>query len=133
MHLGYVIIYVKDIQETVAFYEKAFGLKSRFIHESGAYAEMETGSTALAFVDEKFIKNSLSFRLNRHSEEAAGIEISLVIDHVEQQFDKAIKAGALSVVKPTKKPWGQIVSYVKDNNGCLVEISSLIEVHETAK
>lgn len=127
MRLGYVIIYVKDIQETIAFYEKAFGLKRRFIHESGAYAEMETGTTALAFVDEKFVKDSLSFRPNRHSEEAAGIEISLVTDHVEQQFDKAIKAGATSVVKPTQKPWGQIVSYVRDNNGCLVEICSPIE------
>lgn len=127
MHLGYVIIYVKDIQETVAFYEKAFGLKVRFIHESGIYAEMETGTTALAFVDEKFVNDSLSFRPNRHSEEAAGIEISLVTDHVEQQFDKAIKAGAILVVKPTQKPWGQIVSYVKDNNGCLVEICSPIE------
>ncbi len=34
MRLGYIIIYVKDIQETVAFYEKAFGLKYRSIHES---------------------------------------------------------------------------------------------------
>jgi uncharacterized glyoxalase superfamily protein PhnB len=127
MRLGYVIIYVKDIPETVAFYEKAFGLKNRFIHESGAYAEMETGSTALAFVDEKFVKESLFFRPNRHSEEAGGIEISLVTEHVGQQFDKAIKAGAISVVKPTQKPWGQIVSYVRDNNGCLIEICSPIE------
>lgn len=123
MRLGYVIIYVKDIQETVTFYEKAFGLKPRFIHESGAYAEMETGSTALAFVDEKFV-NHLSFRPNRSSEQAAGIEISLVTDQVQHQFDKAIKAGATSVVTPAQKPWGQLVSYVKDNNGCLVEICS---------
>lgn len=128
MRLGYVIIYVRDIQETVTFYEKAFGLKLRFIHESGAYAEMETGATALSFVDEKFIKDSLAFRSNRCSEEAAGIEISLVTDQVEHQFDKAIKAGAISIVKPTQKPWGQLVSYVRDNNGCLVEICSPIEV-----
>lgn len=127
MRLGYVIIYVKNIQETVTFYEKAFGLKRRFIHESGTYAEMETGTTALAFVDEEFAKNSLSFQLNRHSEKAAGIEISLITDHVQQQFDKAIQAGAILVVKPTQKPWGQIVSYVRDNNGCLVEICSSIE------
>lgn len=127
MRLGYVIIYVKNLQETVAFYENVFELKCRFIHESGAYAEMETGTTALAFVDEKFVKDSISFRPNRHSEEPAGIEISLVTDQVEQQFNKAIKAGAISVVKPTQKPWGQLVSYVRDNNGCLVEICSPLE------
>ena len=53
MRLGYVIIYVPDLEETVAFYEKAFGVSRRFIHESG-YAEMETGATALAFATEKF-------------------------------------------------------------------------------
>ncbi len=62
MRLGYVIIYVKDIEETVKFYEKAFALKRRFIHDSGAYAEMDTGSTTLAFADEKFVKESFPFR-----------------------------------------------------------------------
>jgi lactoylglutathione lyase len=124
MRLGYVIIYVKEIQESVAFYEKAFGLKCRFIHESGSYAEMETGTTTLAFFDEKLMKDSFSFRPNRRSEESPGIEISLVTDQVEEQFNKAIKAGATSVVKPTPKPWGQLVSYVKDINGCLVELCS---------
>lgn len=127
MRLGYIIIYVKDIQETVTFYEKAFGLKQRFIHESGTYAEMETIDTALAFVDEELAKNSLSFRPNRRSEQPAGIEISFITDHVQQQFDKAIQAGAIPVVKPTQKPWGQMVSYVKDNNGCLVEICNPME------
>lgn len=127
MRLGYIIMYVKDIQETVNFYEKAFWLKRRFIHESGTYAEMETGTTALAFVDEKFVKDSHSFRPNRPSEDTPGIEISFVTDTVEQQFNNAIKAGAISIVKPTLKPWGQLVSYVKDNNGCLVEICSPID------
>ena len=127
MRLGYVIIYVKDVIATVAFYEKAFDLKKRFVHESGGYAEMETGQTALAFVSEEMIKASHSFRPNRIAEESAGIEISLVTDNVQQQFDKAVKVGAIPVLKPAKKPWGQVVSYVKDNNGCLVEICSPIE------
>jgi hypothetical protein len=33
---------------SVEFFEKAFGLERRFVHESG-YGEMETGTTALAF------------------------------------------------------------------------------------
>ncbi len=45
MRLGYVIFYVRDVSETVQFYQKAFGLTCRFTHESGAYAEMETGQT----------------------------------------------------------------------------------------
>lgn len=127
MRLGYVIIYVENVQETINFYEKAFELKLRFIHESGAYAEMETGATTLAFVNEQFLKDSISFRSNRRSEQAAGVEICLVTDFVEQKFDDAVQAGALCVMKPVQKPWGQLVSYVKDNNGCLVEICSPID------
>lgn len=124
IHLGYVILYVADVQATVRFYETAFGLSCRFIHESNAYAEMETGQTALAFVDETMLSHA--FRKNRIKEESAGIEVSLVTKNVDQHFDRAVKAGAIKVLQPEAKPWGQIVSYVKDNNGCLVEICSPI-------
>ncbi|HSP42147.1 MAG TPA: VOC family protein, partial [Luteolibacter sp.] len=50
MKLGYVILYVKDVPRAVAFYEDAFGLGRKFVHEAGMYAEMETGGTTLAFV-----------------------------------------------------------------------------------
>lgn len=43
MKLGYTIAYVSDVAESIAFYEHAFGLKRRFIHESGQYGELETG------------------------------------------------------------------------------------------
>ena len=50
MKFAYTILYVTDVHRAVAFYEEAFGLEKRFIHESGQYAEMETGGTALSFV-----------------------------------------------------------------------------------
>ena len=125
MKLGYVIIYVADVAATVAFYEQAFGLKRRFVHEAGQYAEMETGATALAFVQEDFAaSNGLAFRTNRGSEPPAGAEVGLVSADVAASFKTAIAAGAVCVVAPMQKPWGQTVSYVKDCNGVLVEICS---------
>jgi catechol 2,3-dioxygenase-like lactoylglutathione lyase family enzyme len=49
MKFGYTIIYVSDVQVSLTFFEKAFGFKIRFVHESG-YGELETGETTLAFV-----------------------------------------------------------------------------------
>ena len=49
MELGWVIVYVRDPASSVDFYERAFGLKRRFVHESGDFAELDTGSTRLAF------------------------------------------------------------------------------------
>lgn len=128
MKLGYVIIYVKNVLETIDFYKKAFKLKTRFIHESNGYAEMETGQTALAFVDEAIMKKFFPFRQNRSKDEPAGIEITFVTETVEKDFEYAVKSGAVVVEKPSEKPWGQTVSYVRDNNGCLVEICSPVSL-----
>lgn len=125
MKLGYVILYVPDVAGAVAFYEKAFGLARRFVHESGQYAEMETGTTALAFASEDLVSTSIhGFRRNRIEDQAAGAEVALVTNNVPKSFKRAVEAGALPVVEPTKKPWGQVVSYVRDGNGFLVEICS---------
>jgi lactoylglutathione lyase len=37
-------------------------------------------------------------------------------------FAKALADGAVLVKKPETNPWGQIVGYVRDNNGFFVEI-----------
>ena len=125
MKLGYTIIYVADVPATVAFYEKAFGMNRRFIHESNLYAEMETGSTALAFAGEQMAAmNELAIRPNRKGDAAAGFEIALVSDDPETAYKGAVAAGAGPVKPPTVKPWGQTVGYVRDLNGCLVEICS---------
>lgn len=126
MHLGYIIIYVEDVPTTISFYEKAFELKLRFIHESNQYAEMETGMTTLAFANENFAMASHPFRLNRQKEQAAGAEIAFVVENVEEKFKHAIDSGATEIAKPAQKPWGQTVCYVRDNNGFLVEICNAI-------
>jgi lactoylglutathione lyase len=125
MKLGYVIVYVPDVLATVSFYERAFGLKRRFVHESQQYAELETGMTALAFVDETFAEQSVpGFARNRLVGAPAGIEVALVTDDVQAAHAAALLAGATDVLPPKLKPWGQTVSYVRDLNGCLVEICS---------
>ena len=48
MKFGYTILYVPDVAASLTFFEKAFGFACRFLHESGAYGELETGATALA-------------------------------------------------------------------------------------
>ncbi len=126
MHLGYIIIYVEDVPITISFYEKAFGLNLRFIHQSNQYAEMETGQTTLAFANENFAMVSHQFRLNRQKETAAGAEIVFVVENVEEQFKNAVDFGAIEIAKPAQKPWGQTVCYVRDNNGFIVEICNAI-------
>jgi lactoylglutathione lyase len=125
MRLGYVMVYVADVPATMEFYHRAFGLETRFLHESNAYGEMETGATALAFAAESLIEmNDIVARPNRRDETPAGAEIGLVTEDVGVAYRKALAAGAVACVAPMVKPWGQTVSYVRDTNGFLVEICS---------
>jgi uncharacterized glyoxalase superfamily protein PhnB len=125
MKLGYTIIYVPDVKSTIEFYVKAFKLKKGFIHESKQYAELLTGETKLAFVSESLAKsNGLSYVSNNIKQEAPGFEIGLISDDVKQSFTHAINHGAIAIQVPTEKPWGQLVSYVRDLNGIIVEICS---------
>jgi lactoylglutathione lyase len=126
MKFSYTIVYVNDVPATVAFYQKAFGQKLSFIHESQLYAEMETGSTALAFAHFDMAHlNQLPIRPNYGVDaSAAGIEIAFTDPYPQTAFDKAVAAGAKAVKAPERKPWGQTVGYVRDLNGVLVEIAS---------
>jgi len=128
MKLGYTIIYVNDVVETVEFYELAFGLARRFIHEAGDYAEMETGETALTFAaEDAATDNDIAIYPNSSRELPAGWEICLVTSNVKAAYEKAVASRAKAIVPPTDKPWGQTVSYVRDLNGCLVELASPME------
>ena len=127
MKLGYTIIYVANVPETVTFYETAFGLTCRFLHESNLYAEMETGDTALAFAgNEAAEMNGLALQPNDPANIPAGWEVCFVTDTVEQAFEHAVAQGCAPVSQPDKKPWGQTVAYVRDLNGCLVELATPI-------
>jgi len=126
MKFAYTILYVHDVAQSVAFYERAFGLSQRFIHENGQYAEMETGSTALAFAANDLARSNLpqGFQENNLVNLPAGIEIGFVTEDVPAAFALAVEIGAIAVAHPTLKPWGQTVAYVRDLDGILVELCS---------
>jgi catechol 2,3-dioxygenase-like lactoylglutathione lyase family enzyme len=125
--LGYVILYVPDVAETLRFYEQAFGVERRFLHESGEYAELETGATALAFAAEHSVPVPDVFVPNRLASKAAAAEVGLVVDDLQVAFDRALHAGATPVLAPVTKPWGQTIAYVRDLNGFLVELCTEVK------
>ncbi len=124
MKLGYTILYVKDVPRAVAFYEDAFGLSRRFVHEEGMYAEMDTGATTLSFAAFGLAKSNLpgGFRENDPSDVPAGFEIAFPTDDVQAAYDRALTAGATAISPPAPKPWGQTVAFVRDKDGIVVEL-----------
>jgi lactoylglutathione lyase len=126
MRFGYTILYVRDVSASLDFYERAFGQRRRFLHESGQYAELETGGTALAFAAVELAASNLptEFRPAPAGESAPAFEVCFVSDDVGGAFERAVREGAQPVTAPQTKPWGQDVAYVRDPDGTLVEIAS---------
>ena len=121
MQLAYTILYVDDVRRSVALYEQAFGLTSRFVHESGDYGEMATGSTALAF-SSRALMRQLGKHPARACVDAPCFEVAFTTEDVPLALEHAVAAGAQLVQAPQPMPWGQTVAYVSDLDGFLVEI-----------
>jgi lactoylglutathione lyase len=126
MRFGYTILYVSDVAASLDFYERALGQRRRFLHESGQYAELETGTTALGLAAHELAAANLPgvFRPEEGSSAQPAFEVCFVTDRVQAAFDRAIEEGAESVSPPQTKPWGQDVAYVRDPDGNLVELAS---------
>ena len=128
MKLGYTIIYVPDVTASLAFFELAFDLRRKFLHESGTYGELDTGETTLSFAahalgDMNFAGGHVHADT---STQPLGFEIALVTDDVPAAHARAIAAGAREMAAPSQKPWGQVVSYLRCPDGTLVELCTPI-------
>lgn len=124
MKLGYVIAYVPNVSESLKFFSEAFGFEQKFLHESGTYGELSTGSTTLSFAAHELGETNFP---GGHvhasaSEKPLGMEISIVTADVAATHKKAVHLGAKELSPPSQKPWGQTVSYVRAPDGVLIEI-----------
>jgi catechol 2,3-dioxygenase-like lactoylglutathione lyase family enzyme len=124
MKFGYTIVYVPDVAASLAFFENAFGLSRRFLHESGSYGELETGPTTLAFAAHELGDGNFpGGHVAAHSSaRPLGFEVAFVTLDVQAAHATAIAAGAWELAPPTQRPWGQVVSYVRCPDGVLVEL-----------
>ena len=128
MKFGYVITYVENVQASLDFFCNAFGFTIRFLHESGNYGELESGETLIAFASDSL--GDMNFpggHVSAHtSPKPLGMELALVTDDVAAVHAHALSLGASELASPTKKPWGQTVSYVRCPDGILVELCTPI-------
>ena len=122
LRFGHTIAYVPDVSASLDFFEKAFGLQRKFLHESGLYGELNTGSTTLAFADHTLGETHFpnGFVKASHSATPLGMELALVADDVVAAHADALARGAKELAPPEEKPWGQTVSYVRCPDGLLV-------------
>ena len=114
--LGWVIVYVPGVEDAIAFYEGAFGLERTFIDPSGTFGQLATGDTALAFAHESLAVGNFP----------GGVELAMVFDDPVAAFAHAVEAGCTALSQPEEQSHGQVVGWVRDPWGTLIEICSPI-------
>ena len=126
---AYTILYVQDVEKTITFYELAFGFSRKFIAPGSEYGEIISGDTTLSFAKVSLAKSNLTdgFMESDLENKPFGMEIGFTTDDVQITIETAVSAGAVVVEKPKTKPWGQVVAYVRDLDGFLIEICTSLE------
>jgi uncharacterized glyoxalase superfamily protein PhnB len=125
---AYTILYVEDVHKIINFYELAFGFTKKFITPDNSYGEVISGETTLSFASKTLALSNLKdgFIESNLNEKPFGIEIGFTTDDVQGAIKQAIDAGAKLYAEPKEKPWGQVVGYVRDLDGFLIEICTPI-------
>ena len=126
---AYTILYVKNVEKAIDFYERAFGFKRKFIAPVNSYGELDTGNTVLSFASVELAKTNLQDGFIESSllKQPFAIEIAFTTNDVEAVYQKAIKEGATPESPAKYKPQGQTVAYVRDPDGFLIEICTPME------
>lgn len=129
MKYGYTIFYVDDVLGTIDFYERAFGFSRKFVTPEGDYGELLSGETTLAFASITLGESNFKRGFNKigSGDKPVGIEIAFVTEQIEEDFGRAVKAGATVYEPIVEKPWGQKVGYLIDINGVLIEICTPVK------
>lgn len=128
---GYTILYVEDVEKSIAFYENVFGFSKKFITPENDYGELNTGETTISFASKNLAAQNLKegFIESSLEDKPFAIEMGFITDDVGELVQKATSLGAVLVTEPKKKPWGQIVAYVRDLDGFLIEICTPVEIN----
>ena len=113
-----------NVLNAIHFYEQAFGFTQKFVTPDNSYGEVITGETTLSFASKTLALSNLKdgFAESSLNEKPFGIEIGFTTNDVQATINKAIEAGAKLYAAPKEKPWGQVVGYVRDLDGFLIEI-----------
>ncbi len=106
MIFRYTILYVRDVPATLDFFNRAFGLTTRFLHEAGDYGEAETGNTRLAFSSVALMRE-LGKVVADDPSAAPAFELAFETEDVAAALARAVAAGAELVHAAKVMDWGQ--------------------------
>ena len=117
---------VDDMPTMIRFYRDVLGFEIEEDENASNVYLIKDGTLFLLYGRNDFEKmTSRKYKylkgLNGHFEIALYVD---TFDEVDEEYRKAVAAGAGLVLEPTTEPWGQRTCYISDPEGNLIEIGS---------
>jgi lactoylglutathione lyase len=120
--VGYVILFVGDLERSVAFYRDVIGVPFK-LHGDG-YAEFATRGTRFGLYD----RNRLDELTGQGSEppRSPGGEVVFLVGDVDAEAERLAAAGATILSGPVDRAWGHRTLHLEDPDGFVVELAQEI-------
>ena len=122
-YLGYVVLFVNDLDKLMEFYSKKVGLPVRLRAEG--YAEFAVEGAKFALLARSRVAEMLGKEYaGQPSPNASQSAVTVLVDDVDRTFRELSGRGVAFLGTPADRPWGQRSVYFRDPEGHLVEIAT---------
>ena len=118
MRLNYVIVYVADMQRSIAFYRDQLGFPVKM--ESPEWTEFHTGATTLAL---HIAKPGEGPQRPRGQTHAGEVQIDLEVLDIETFFQEKKEKGVEFVLPPTMQDFGRKLALFLDPDGVRISVT----------
>ena len=105
--IGYVNVFVNDIDRALAFYQDQLGLKLLFADAGHGYASLSAGPIRLGLA----LPGDQPQLVGRHT------GVGLVVDDLEAEHTRLAGLGVAFSMEPSRQPWGGFMALVDDPDG----------------
>jgi lactoylglutathione lyase len=121
--LAYAILFVSDLERSIAFYRDVLGLPFRFANES--YAEFGTEGAKFSL----YARSHLPELIGREAPPGEAPwpqgEIAFFVDDVDREHERLSGEGVPILTPPTDRPWGERTLHIADPDGNVIEVMEL--------
>jgi lactoylglutathione lyase len=120
--VGYVILFVADLERSTAFYRDVIGVPFKL--QGDGYVEFATDGTRLGLYD----RNRLDELTGQDATDPGrpGGEVVFLVGDVDAEAARLRAAGVSVLRGPVDRPWGHRTLHVEDPDGFVVELAQEI-------
>jgi lactoylglutathione lyase len=112
MKIGFVTVFVTDLEKSLAFYTRTLGMELDFTDERN-WAQFKSGEdVSLA------IERCDAGRVEQGSKVVGRfVGVTLMVDDIDETYERLVGRGVRFTGRPEKQPWGGTLAHLQDLDG----------------